>query len=48
MELRNTLSQLQKATHNFIREHDVLANRAEYLRHRDFVEQREKYLNEKK
>lgn len=48
MELRNTLSQLQKATHNFIREHDALANRAEYLRHRDFVEQREKYLDEKK
>lgn len=47
-ELRNTLSQLQKTTHNFVREHDQLANRAEYLRHRDFLEQREKYLTPKK
>lgn len=48
MELRNTLSQLQKATHSFVREHGELANRAEYLQHREFVEQREKYLDGKK
>lgn len=48
MELRKTLMQLQKDTHNFIREHNELANRAEYLRDRDFIEQREKYLSEKK
>lgn len=45
MELRRTLSQLQKDTHNFIREHNELANRVEYLRDKDFIEQREKYLN---
>lgn len=34
-ELRETLSALQKTTHNFVREHDELANRAEYLKYVD-------------
>ena len=41
-ELRETLSTLQKTTHTFVREHDELANRAEYLKYTDFVRQREK------
>lgn len=40
-ELRETLSTLQKTTHTFIRQHDELANRAEYLKYTDFVRQRE-------
>lgn len=41
-ELRKTLSNLEKTTHNFVREHSELANRAEYLKYTDFVRQHKK------
>lgn len=41
-ELRKTLSNLEKTTHNFVREHGELANRAEYLKYTDYVRQHEK------
>lgn len=42
-ELNDTISKLLKTTHNFVRQHDELANRAEYLKYKDFVSQREKH-----
>lgn len=47
-ELRHTLRELQKATHNFVREHNELANRAEYLMHTNFVRKREQNSKETK
>lgn len=47
-ELRDTLSKLDKATHHFIREHDELANRAEYLKYTDFVRQKKDASNRNK
>lgn len=41
-ELRKSLSDLSKGTHAFIRKHDTLANRSEYLQYTDFVKNREK------
>lgn len=41
-ELRKSLSDLSKGTHAFIRKHDTLANRAEYLQYTDLVRNREK------
>lgn len=41
-ELQYTLSTLQKTTHNFIRQHNELANRAEYLKYANLLRQYEK------
>lgn len=41
-ELRKSLSELSKGTHAFIRNHDTLATRAEYLQYTDFIRNREK------
>lgn len=43
MNLRQTLSTLQKSTHQFVREHNELSSHVQYLKYRNFVEDRNSY-----
>lgn len=43
MDMRQTLSTLEKNTHKFIQEHNDLSNKAEYLKFKNYVEERNRF-----